>query len=60
MTKVGSTLIFNFFGGGVNMTKIRNYFIIMAVVFAITSACALVGVKDVKAAERHCPTSLRG
>ncbi len=33
------------------MTKIRNYFIIMAAVFAISSACALVGVKDVKAAE---------
>ena len=31
------------------MTKIRNYFIIMASVFAITSACALVGVQDVKA-----------
>ena len=33
------------------MTKIRNYFIIMASVFAISSACALVGVQDVKAAE---------
>jgi len=33
------------------MTKIRNYFIIFASVFAISSACALVGVQDVKAQE---------
>ncbi|MHC4321211.1 MAG: alginate export family protein, partial [Planctomycetota bacterium] len=33
------------------MTKFRNYFIIFASVFAITAACALVGMKDVKAAE---------
>ena len=33
------------------MTKIRNYFIIFASVFAISSACALVGVRDVKAQE---------
>ncbi len=33
------------------MTKIRNYFIVLASVFAISSACALVGVQDVKAAE---------
>ena len=31
------------------MTKIRNYFIVLASVFAISSACALVGVQDVKA-----------
>ncbi len=31
------------------MTKIRNYFIILASVFAISSACALVGVQDVNA-----------
>jgi hypothetical protein len=31
------------------MRKIRNYFIVLASVFAITSACALVGVQDVKA-----------
>ncbi len=33
------------------MTKIRNYFIIAAAVFAISSAYALVGAKDVKAQE---------
>ena len=31
------------------MTKFRNYFIIFASVFAITAACALVGMQDVKA-----------
>ncbi|MGR3294115.1 MAG: alginate export family protein [Candidatus Scalindua sp.] len=31
------------------MTKFRNYFIILASVFAITAACALVGMQDVKA-----------
>ncbi len=44
-------LIFNFYGGDFSMTKIRNYFIIFASVFAISSACALVGVQDVKAQE---------
>ena len=33
------------------MTRIRNYFIVFASVFAISSACALVGVQDVKAQE---------
>ena len=33
------------------MMKIRNYFIIAAAVFAISSACALVGVGEVKAQE---------
>ncbi len=33
------------------MMRIRNYFIAFASVFAILSACALVGVRDVKAQE---------
>ena len=40
------------------MMKIRNYFIIAVSVFAITSACALVGVKDVKAQEGPALTDL--
>ena len=31
------------------MMRIKNYFIIFAAVFAITSACAFVGTQDVKA-----------
>jgi len=33
------------------MTRIRNYFIVFASVFAISSACSLVGVQGVKAQE---------
>jgi hypothetical protein len=33
------------------MVKFRNYFIVFASVFAITAACALVGMQDVKAQE---------
>jgi hypothetical protein len=40
------------------MMKIRNYFIIAVSVFAITSACALVGVRDVKAQESQSLTDL--
>ena len=40
------------------MMKIRNYFIIAASVFAISSACALVGVRDVKAQEGPALTDL--
>ncbi len=40
------------------MTKIRNYFIIFAFVFAVLSACALVGSKDVKAQESSSLSNL--
>ena len=40
------------------MLRIRNYFIAIAVVFAISSAYALVGVQDVKAQESTAYTDL--
>ena len=40
------------------MLKIRNYFITIAVVFAISSACALIGMQDVKAQEGSLPDIL--
>jgi hypothetical protein len=40
------------------MLKIRNYFIAVAVVFAISSAYALIGVQDAKAQEGSLPDLL--
>ena len=40
------------------MMKIRNYFIVFASVFAISSMCALVGARDVKAQESESMSSL--
>jgi hypothetical protein len=42
-------ILFSHFFGRSSMLRIRNYFITSAVVFAISSAYAVIGVQDVKA-----------